>query len=65
MPKRMLHRTFDVDPAQLARLRALSEHTRVPVSVYVREGLDRVLELAETQQRTLEAALARREAPDD
>ena len=50
---RMVQRTVAIDEAQLARLHALSSRTQVPMGVYIREGLGRVLSLAETQMGTL------------
>jgi predicted DNA-binding protein len=54
-PTRMTRRQLTLTEDQLARLQALSEATRVPAAVYIREGIDRVLELAETQMNTLDA----------
>jgi hypothetical protein len=36
--------TIPLDHDQLAKLRFLSERTKVPMTVYAREGIDRVLE---------------------
>lgn len=43
MARRMLGTTVNIEGAQLARLKALSESTGVPVAVYIREGVDAVL----------------------
>jgi len=51
----MVKRQLAIEARQLDRLHALSEATRVPAAVYIREGIDRVLALAETQMDTLEA----------
>lgn len=51
--KRMVQHTFQIEESKLTRLRALSDATGVPMSVYVREGLDRVLELAGKQMGTI------------
>ena len=59
--ERMVQLSFTVDAQRHARLHALSKATRVPASEYLREGLDRVLNLAEKQQAAAEAALRRRE----
>jgi len=52
----MVQKTFSVEEDKLARLQALSARTRVPIAVYVREAIDRVLDLAEKQQRMAESA---------
>jgi hypothetical protein len=41
---RMEHVPLALDAEAMARLRLLSEATRVPMAVYVREGIDMVLE---------------------
>lgn len=41
--KKILHQVH-LEPEQLARLRFLSAVSRVPMNVYVREGLDWVLD---------------------
>jgi predicted DNA-binding protein len=64
MSEQMIKRTFTLDEKQAERLKALSERTRVPASVYIREGLDRVLDLAEKQQRSIEAATQRVDPED-
>jgi predicted DNA-binding protein len=51
---KMVAVTIRVTPAQADGLRRLSKKTGVPVAEYVREALGRVLQLAETQMRTLE-----------
>lgn len=40
---RMVQLPVRLEPEQYARLRALSERTRVPVAVYIREGIDLVV----------------------
>lgn len=47
-------RTVGVEAQKLRRLRVVSRHTRIPVNALIREGIERVLVLAETQQRTVE-----------
>ena len=42
---RMDKLTFYITPEQLEALKALSERTRVPMSVYQRESVDAVLEV--------------------
>jgi predicted DNA-binding protein len=61
MSERMVQKTFTIEEGKLERLKALSAKTRVPVSVYIREALDRVLDLAEKQQRMTEQAAANAE----
>jgi predicted DNA-binding protein len=43
----MVHQQITLDTEQRERLRVLSERTRVPQSVFIREGIDAILELAE------------------
>lgn len=52
----MTRRQVTLSEEQMQRLRALSEHSRVPAAVFIREGIDRVLDLAEKQMDTLEHA---------
>ena len=47
-----------LDPRQHERLRRLSDATRVSAGQYIREGLERVLDLAERQQRTVDSVLS-------
>ena len=44
MSRRKDSRTVDIEETQLHALRRLSESTRVPVSVYIREGIDLALQ---------------------
>jgi predicted DNA-binding protein len=60
----MIKRTFALDEDQSERLRVLSARTRVPASIYIREGIDRVLDLAEKQQRSIDSAIERQESED-
>jgi len=53
-----------LDPEKRERLQALSERTGRSVSELAREGVDRVLDLAETQMITIEAALKKMEEAD-
>ena len=41
--------TIPLDHDQLAKLRLLSERTKVPMTVYAREGISRVLDLHKAQ----------------
>jgi predicted DNA-binding protein len=56
MAERMVKVAFTAEEEQFERLKALSKKTRVPAAVYLREGLERVLQLAEKQQRSAEVA---------
>lgn len=49
--ERMVVRTFTLDEDKHARLRALSERTRIPAGELIREGLETVLSIAERQWR--------------
>ena len=52
--------TFYIDPAQLDRLRKLSEQTGVPLSEMIRRGLD----LYERQEQLVDARVVWRPEPD-
>ena len=52
--------TFYIDPAQLDRLRKLSEQTGVPLSEMIRRGLD----LYERQAQLVDARVVWRPEPD-
>ena len=54
--ERMVSRNIMIDEEKHARLRAISKKMRIPMAVLIREGLDRVLELAEKQQDSIERA---------
>jgi hypothetical protein len=43
MSRRKLSTTVYIEPEQNERLRVLHERTKVPVAVYIREGIDLVL----------------------
>jgi predicted DNA-binding protein len=43
MARRKLSTTIYITPEQNDRLRQLHERTKVPISVYIREGIDLVL----------------------
>lgn len=47
MPRKMISTSCYLTPEQDERLRKLHAATRVPVSVYIREGIDMVLDLYE------------------
>lgn len=53
-----------LDPEKRERLQALSERTGRSVSELTREGVERVLDLAETQMNTIDAALQKMEEAD-
>lgn len=44
MPRKKIITTIYLNPEQEERLKGLSQNTRVPMSVYIREGIDLVLE---------------------
>jgi predicted DNA-binding protein len=43
MPRKKLSTTIYITPEQNERLKVLHERTKVPVAVYIREGIDMVL----------------------
>lgn len=49
--------SIGIDEDKRAKLFKLAEQTGRPVGDLVREGIDRVLDLAEAQQRTLDRVL--------
>jgi len=49
MPRKV-QQTVYMRPDQLERLSLLSERTEVPMAVYVRQGIDFVLERIESQE---------------
>lgn len=53
----MVQTNISVDPDKWEALKELAAKHRVPVAVLVRDGLDRVLPLAEKQQATIEQSL--------
>lgn len=53
-----------IEQRQYDALKSMAERTAKPVSELVREGLERVLELAETQQDTLERVLVELDAQE-
>lgn len=44
MPRNKISTTIYITPEQDQRLKLLNERSKVPVSVYIREGIDLVLE---------------------
>jgi predicted DNA-binding protein len=44
MPRKKLSTTIYITPEQDERLKVLHERTKVPVAVYIREGIDMVLQ---------------------
>lgn len=70
MSRNKVSTTIYITPEQSERLKLLHERTKVPISVYIREGIDMVLKHYEhilPGQMTLDAAAAppsaRREPP--
>jgi len=59
MARKKISTTVYITPEQNERLKLLHERTKVPVAVYIREGIDLVLERHRNQlpgQLTLDAA---------
>lgn len=56
MPDRKLQTNVYLEPEQFAALKELSERTRVPVAVYIRRGVDMVLESFERDRERRERA---------
>ncbi|MCX7807439.1 MAG: ribbon-helix-helix domain-containing protein [Deltaproteobacteria bacterium] len=44
MPRKKVSTTVYITPEQAEQLRLLHERTKVPIAVYIREGIDMVLE---------------------
>ncbi|MGB0678906.1 MAG: ribbon-helix-helix domain-containing protein [Polyangiales bacterium] len=44
MPRKKISTTIYITPEQNEKLKLLHERTKVPVAVYIREGIDLVLE---------------------
>lgn len=61
MSDRLISRNILLDEEKHARLRAIAEAKRVPAAALLREALDRVLDLAEKQQNTIERVLGKKE----
>ncbi len=55
MGKKALRSVY-LDMQQVERLKLLSEKTRVPQAVYIREGLDLVMDRYEKKIRTIQPA---------
>jgi predicted DNA-binding protein len=49
MARKKISTTSYITPEQNERLKQLNERTKVPVAVYIREGIDLVLELHKDQ----------------
>lgn len=49
MARKKISTTIYITPEQNERLKQLNERTKVPVAVYIREGIDLVLELHKDQ----------------
>lgn len=58
--KRMCEKSIQLDEEKHAKLQSIAASRRVSMAVVVREGLDRVLDLAEKQQNTTERYLKNR-----
>lgn len=59
MARKKISTTVYITPEQNDRLKLLHERTKVPVAVYIREGIDLVLELHRNElpgQLSLDAA---------
>lgn len=52
--ERMVHMSITLDAEKIERLKAIAAARRVPMAVLWREGLERVLDLAEKQQATVD-----------
>lgn len=52
----MIKRQVTMTRAQWEKLQELSRSTRVPAAVFMREGIDRVLDLAEKQMDAIDRA---------
>ena len=48
--KRKVQQTIYLDPDQMERMKLLSDRTHVPMAVYIRKGIDFVLEHLESQE---------------
>lgn len=57
MAERMVKVTVQLEEETHARLKRLSDRTRVPAAQYIREGIGLVLRHAETQMANIEKAL--------
>lgn len=44
MPRKKISTTIYITPEQNDRLKLLNQRTKVPIAVYIREGIDLVLE---------------------
>ena len=63
MARKKISTTIYITPEQNDRLKLLHERTKVPVAVYIREGIDLVLERHKDElpgQLTLDAASKKR-----
>lgn len=52
--ERMVHVAVSVDEEKWKKFKQVAERRRVPAALLVREGIERVLDLAEKQQATVE-----------
>lgn len=65
MARKKISTTIYITPEQNERLKLLNERTKVPIAVYIREGIDMVLEKHQDElpgQLTLEAATERKKS---
>ena len=63
MPRKKISTTIYITPEQSENLKLLHERTKVPVAVFIREGIDLVLQRHEANlpgQLTLAAATGQR-----
>jgi predicted DNA-binding protein len=63
MARKKISTTVYITPEQNERLRLLHERTKVPVAVYIREGIDLVLDQHQDElpgQMTLDASPAKK-----
>ena len=61
MARKKISTTIYITPEQSEKLKLLHERTKVPVAVYIREGIDLVLDSHKTElpgQLTLDSAAA-------
>jgi predicted DNA-binding protein len=65
MSRKKVSTTIYITPEQADRLKLLHDRTKVPIAVYIREGIDMVLDKHRdelTGQLTLEAATERKKS---
>jgi predicted DNA-binding protein len=65
MARKKISTTIYITPEQDAKLKLLNERTKVPVAVYIREGIDLVLDRYAEElpgQLTLDSATKKRQS---